>query len=1097
MQAKNLDLLLADVRTSAFNATQNLASLQQTGPNSLFSMLFDQTIQMNRSNPANEFLSTPVQYTTLTPPDTDYIDTFRKDFMSSGIPMERFSLSSQARTDLQQIMTGQGHSESEVDNFLDTVFQNGSQETVKVSDFMKMYSEKKPLLEKNQNAPVVEASDVPTIEKGLKEYGLNVNQVKVAIENSRTETGDLDVKKLARELASISIPISNDRQLTDNTQIAMNQILSKLGVEISDKNAPLTFQQFVSVIQHITPLQPIARLSQEKMSSLLSKLMTNIRQTTQRQDALNIRQLYQSQLYQIPGFDLDLKDKPAIENALRNMGFSSDDIQKIMDRVLKGAHKISITNLIDALKTVKPELSANLSAEELFTKVQFEKISANLMSTDRVRPQLFDISKELKEILLKLGMSDNDVQTIISKSTALTGQIDLDQLVKNLKAFLANNNVKKNVELSGVDIQTIQNLMDRLKVSDKISVSALTQMDNKEIAEQLKKILTQLGLPKEDIQSLYTKAQGIQDSLSAQQLLSQISTMIEKSGGKLTDQHIKADLKTIENLLNKIQLSNQIISQSELADLKNMIKQFGATPEIINKIIASSSNKDLTLAQFATNLKKFVSQLDQQKKIALPEHSTIKNILANVAKETKQDVPKTLDAFVNQLETLSKKSIMMTNSSTKQLTIPSDYMNDLKHILAELGFKSGKIEEIIPKTTEAIPIQTLLAKIKPELNELSASSDKLKDGFAKLDRLLAFVQSKGTNEKAQVSMIAQKNIASTFTQLISSTNVHENAIIPSNQISLLEQALVNYGLNRKDARDLISQSKNTNLDISLAKLVENLRAPTENLSQNLQIKIFADHIDAYLSLLEKQSINDVTDKKRKIHQLFQKMRNGSAFDTKQQADQKSAKLMEAAQQSRMSKIMTQSQGTNPEAISTASTSDDNNAFISFLKQEAVSSQTAKTQTMPKTPERPVPYYLNHQIGRRLATAVRNNENQVTFQLRPPHLGNLQLNLEVQNNVLRIGMATDNQVTKDILISHVNELREVLADQGIKIDQVDIQINYDLGQSLAKDHRDVNEQRKNKQDGDNEQGDEENLALEDQEEIRKPIIYGDSSLSLIV
>ena len=1096
MQAKSLDFLLADVKTSAFNATQNLASIQQTGPNSLFSMLFDQTIQLNRNNQANDLLSNQLQYTTSYSPNTDYIDTFRKDIMSSGIPMERFSLSSQARNDLQQIMTGQGYSESEVNGFLDNVFKSGAQETVKVSDFMKMYTEKKPVLEKDQTPPVVNASDVPTIEKGLKEFGLNANQVKTAIENSRTETGDLDVRKLARELSTINVTISNDRQLSDNTQTAINQILSKLGVEIADKSTPMTFQQFFSVIQNITPKQLSGKLSHEKMSGLMSSLMANIKQTTQRQDVLNIRQLYQSQLYQIPGYNLDLKDRPAIENVLRNMGLSANDIQKVMDQILKGASKISLTSLVDAIKTVKPELTENLTAESLYKKVLFQKLSAKITPMTYDLKQQSTIKEDLKNVLQKLGITENDIQNILSKSTALSGQLDIQQLMNSLKEFLAKNNSLKDVKLTSQDLQDIQNLIDQLKGSGKLTISTLTQMDSKEIAEQLRQLLTKLGLSEEDIQAICTKAQGIQDSLSMQQLMSQISGLIEKSGSKATDRNIQTDVKTIESLLSKIQLTNQTITQADLADLKNMLKQFGATPEIVDKIVTPASGNSLTLAQFSNNLKQFVGQLDQEKKIDLPKNSAIKNILAGLSKNTQQDVPKTLNAFVNQLELLSKSSTQLTTNSSKQVIIPAKYLNDLKSILAELGFQAGKIKEIIPETTEEINIQSLLAKLKPELNEITVSSNKLKDGFAKLDRLMAYAQSKGT-VNTQPSLTVQKNIASTFTQLISNTKVNENAIIPSKQISLLEQAMVKYGLARKDAQKIITQSKNADGDVLLSKLVESIRGLAESLSQNSQIKTFADHIDAYLSLLEKQSVNDVTDEKRKPHPLFQKLRNGTAFDAKQN-DQKSAKLMETEQQSRLTKLMTQTQGKTTEAMSAVSSSDENNAFISFLKQETASTQMAKFQTMAKTPERPVPYYLNQQVGRQLANAIRNNENQVTFQLKPPHLGNLQLSIEVQNNVLKIGMATDNQVTKDILISHVSELKEVLSDQGIKIEQVDIEINYDLGQSLAKDHRGVKDQKRKNQAGNGTINDKENIDdIVDQEEKQKPIIYGDSTLSLIV
>jgi flagellar hook-length control protein FliK len=1100
MQAINLENLLADVRTRSFNPTQSLESFQQSESNSLFSMMFDQTLQMNR-NVEDSFFNNPIQNAPMYNSNTDYIDSFRRDLMSTGLPMERFSLSSEARSDLHQIMTGQGYSESQVNNFLGDVFQEGGADTVKVSEFMKMYTDKKPSLEKNQSSPSIEASDVPAIEKGLKEFGLSASQVKNAIENSRTESGDLDIKQLAQELSSISnIPITTDRPLSDNTQTAINQIFSRLGIDISDKNEPLTFNKFVTVIKNVSSSQSLSRLSQSKMKDLLASLMTNIRQTTQRQDVFNIRQLYQSQLYQLPNNELDIKDRPALENALRNMGLSADDIQKIMAKVMNGSDKISLANLLDTLKTAHPKLSEKLSVESLFNCVQLEKSIAKLNQSPLYSKQLgVDISRELQGVLKKLGLSDDDIQQLIAKSSLPSGKIDMEKLLNSLKTLNDSKEILPKSHLSKPDLEAIQHLIDQLKGSAQVNVSEfLSRLDTSDLKEQMKSLLTQLGVPKEKIQSVLTKAQSIQDSLSAQQLMAQISNILEKAGVKTTDQQVKTNLQTIESLLGKIQLTNQTISSADLTDLKNMLKQYGASQDILNKVFPPKAEQKLTLAQFAKNLKQILPQLDQNKKVNIPTNSQLKNILANLSgKSNTLDTPKTLDAFVRQLETVPKKLNINTALNSKPMTIPSDYINDLKAILKDLGFQSGKINEMIPKSTQELPVAALFSKLRPTIAQTKIPSDQLKEGFSKLDRFLSFIQSKGKNDLAsQLPLDKQKTVADSLSKLMSGQTIQQ-ATISAKQIPTLEQLLVSYGLSQKDAQKLVAQAKNENGDVLLSKLSDVLQAFQSTRADNVQIKSFLDHMDAYLALLEKQSTNKNLNKRGKnlSQQFFQNMKEGKSLDVKN-GSQQNAKLAEANQQVRMAKIVTQNQGNVTETATVASQADDNNAFLSFLKSESTSAQSSKFQAAQKLPERPVPYYLNQQVGRQLAHAIRNNENQVRIQLRPPHLGTLQLDLEVQNNVLRVGMATDNHLTRDILVSHVNELKDALSEQGIRIDDVDIQINYDLGQSLANDQHDVNERRrffnmKNEKDAD------ENPDELIQEEIRRPIIYGDSSLSLIV
>jgi Holliday junction resolvasome RuvABC DNA-binding subunit/flagellar hook-length control protein FliK len=1100
MQAINLEHLLADVKTRTFNPIQNLASFQQTESNSLFSMLFDQTLQVNR-NVEDSFLNNPIQNSPMYNSNTDYIDSFRKDLMSTGLPMERFSMSSQARDDIEQIMTGQGYPESEVNNFLGNVFQGGGSDTIKVSDFMKMYSEKKPSLEKNQSTPTVVASDVPVVEKGLKEFGLSASQVKVAIENSRTETGDLNLKQLAQELASISnLSLSADRQLSSDTQAAINKIFSKLGIEING-NGSLTFSQFVSVIKNVASSQSLGRLSQSKMKDLLASLMANIRQTTQRQDVLNIRQLYQSQLYQLPNFELENKDRPALENALRNMGFSVDEIQKIMAKVLNGSDKISLANLLDTLKTINPKLSEKLTVENLFNSVQLEKSMAKLNQSMLTPNQLgLDISKELQGVLKKLGLSDDEIQKLIASSRLPSGKIDMEQLIANLKNLSAQTQIVPQSQLTKADLEAIQKLMDQIKGTDKVNVSELlARLDTTDLNEQIKSILTQLGVPKEQIQTILTKAQGIQDSLSVQQLMAQLTSILEKAGVKTDDQQIKASLQSIESLLGQIQLTNQTISSADLADLKNMLKQYGASQDILNKVFPQGSDQKLTLAQFAKNLKDVLPQLDQGKKISIPANSQLKNILANLSNRADtQNTPKTLDAFVRQLETLPRQINMNAALNGKSVTIPSDYIDNLKAILKDLGFQSGKINDILPKTTQDISVQSLLAQLRPTIAQTNIPSDQLKEGFAKLNKLIALIQSKGKTDLAtQLPIDKQKVVAESLSKIMSGESVQQSSISVK-QVPLLEQLLVSYGMTQKDAQKLIAQAKTENGDVLMSKLSDLLQTFQNTRADNAMIKSLADHIDAYLALLKDQSTNkDLKKRDNNLSQrFFQNMKEGKSFDIKDNSQQ-NAKLADANQQARMVKMVTQSHGNAAETTTIASQADDNNSFLSFLKQESSAVQSSKFQAAQKLPERPVPYYLNQQVGRQLANAIRNNENQVTIQLRPPNLGTLKLDLEVQNNILRVGMATDNHLTRDLLVSHVNELKDALAEQGIRIDDVDIQINYDLGQSLANDQDQINERRRffnfNNSDDESDENPDE-LA---QDEIRRPIIYGDSSLSLIV
>ena len=89
-----------------------------------------------------------------------------------------------------------------------------------------------------------------------------------------------------------------------------------------------------------------------------------------------------------------------------------------------------------------------------------------------------------------------------------------------------------------------------------------------------------------------------------------------------------------------------------------------------------------------------------------------------------------------------------------------------------------------------------------------------------------------------------------------------------------------------------------------------------------------------------------------------------------------------------------------------------------------------------------------QVGKQIARSLLRGERIIRFQLKPPDLGFVKVEMDIKDNVLKLGMITENSSVKEILLSHVHELREALVQQGVKLDKVEVQINYHFDQSLA-------------------------------------------------
>ncbi|RLB36142.1 MAG: hypothetical protein DRH11_00330 [Deltaproteobacteria bacterium] len=102
----------------------------------------------------------------------------------------------------------------------------------------------------------------------------------------------------------------------------------------------------------------------------------------------------------------------------------------------------------------------------------------------------------------------------------------------------------------------------------------------------------------------------------------------------------------------------------------------------------------------------------------------------------------------------------------------------------------------------------------------------------------------------------------------------------------------------------------------------------------------------------------------------------------------------------------------------------------------------------------LPTYLINQVGRSISKAVLRGEKVIRLRLKPPSLGTLNIKINIKDNKLKLEMASQKGAAKDLLLSHVNELKSALWEQGLKLERIDIQVNESIGYSLANSEQDT-------------------------------------------
>ena len=114
----------------------------------------------------------------------------------------------------------------------------------------------------------------------------------------------------------------------------------------------------------------------------------------------------------------------------------------------------------------------------------------------------------------------------------------------------------------------------------------------------------------------------------------------------------------------------------------------------------------------------------------------------------------------------------------------------------------------------------------------------------------------------------------------------------------------------------------------------------------------------------------------------------------------------------------------------------------FIARGGNAAQTARPATES------IPVHVVNQVGRRMGLALKNGQNEVKIRLKPPELGTIQLEMSMKDNVLKVAMLAENHSVKEMLMAHVSDLKQSLLQQGIELQKVDVEIDYNFGQSMA-------------------------------------------------
>ncbi|WP_027358192.1 flagellar hook-length control protein FliK [Desulforegula conservatrix] len=174
----------------------------------------------------------------------------------------------------------------------------------------------------------------------------------------------------------------------------------------------------------------------------------------------------------------------------------------------------------------------------------------------------------------------------------------------------------------------------------------------------------------------------------------------------------------------------------------------------------------------------------------------------------------------------------------------------------------------------------------------------------------------------------------------------------------------------------------------------------------------------------------------------------------------------------------------------ASKSEDSLDFAARIFDMISGKELTSSETLSgEQSQKPLPAYVANQAAKGILKAINANEKEIVLQIKPAELGRMQIRIENSEAGVKVQIIAEKSMASEVLNANKNDLTAFLAESGIKIDKVDIQLAFNFDQTMAslkdQSHQESG-RRKNKksedggQDGTGTQtsDDDENMTIDD-------------------
>ncbi|MBL8027440.1 MAG: flagellar hook-length control protein FliK, partial [Fibrobacteres bacterium] len=117
---------------------------------------------------------------------------------------------------------------------------------------------------------------------------------------------------------------------------------------------------------------------------------------------------------------------------------------------------------------------------------------------------------------------------------------------------------------------------------------------------------------------------------------------------------------------------------------------------------------------------------------------------------------------------------------------------------------------------------------------------------------------------------------------------------------------------------------------------------------------------------------------------------------------------------------------------------DSSANVKAIKAETVQVQRAETAHGFARPTSDKA--VMQQITTKFQLIQAQHGSEIRMQLKPEHLGSVKISLEIQQDTVVARLQVDSDRVKHIVETNLQQLRDTLAEQGLKMEKCEVSVN---------------------------------------------------------